>query len=327
MNTLSIFTLKVLRKLYAKTFGGYQLPPLQRVENPDKASEMIYELLMRDKPCMIARFGAFELSTIVNYLGVINSRHSIVKFITGEQSAWWWNEKLIRYMNSNAGFFSPTKEMLTQFSKMMLEDAKEVDLLGSWRLEENYLSAQLANAQKVKLVLLEPYHSSHPWSSALRGKRVLVVHPFAELIERQYQKRELLFKNPDVLPEFELQTIPAVQSLGGENKDFGNWFEALQWMKNKIDKRSYDICLIGCGAYGFPLAAHVKRQGKKAVHLGGALQLLFGIKGKRWENPNYGLRWGLPKDAYSSLFNEHWVRPSQNETPASASKVEGGCYW
>lgn len=47
-----------------------------------------------------------------------------------------------------------------------------------------------------------------------------------------------------------------------------------------MDKIDYDICLIGCGAYGFPLAAHAKRKGKKAVHLGGALQLLFGIKGK-----------------------------------------------
>lgn len=31
----------------------------------------------------------------------------------------------------------------------------------------------------------------------------------------------------------------------------------------------YDICLIGYSAYGFPLAAHAKRKGKKAVHLGG----------------------------------------------------------
>ena len=56
-----------------------------------------------------------------------------------------------------------------------------------------------------------------------------------------------------------------------------------------LDKQDYDICLIGAGAYGFPLAAHVKRKGKKAIHLGGALQLLFGVKGKRWEDPNYGV--------------------------------------
>lgn len=52
MNSLSIFTLKVLRKLYAKAFGKYQFPPLQREEDPDKASKMIYRLLANDNPCI-----------------------------------------------------------------------------------------------------------------------------------------------------------------------------------------------------------------------------------------------------------------------------------
>ena len=73
------------------------------------------------------------------------------------------------------------------------------------------------------------------------------------------------------MPDFDLITIKAVQSLGG-GEQFQSWFDALDWMKAEIDKHDYDICLIGCGAYGFPLAAHVKRLGKKAFHLGGALQ-------------------------------------------------------
>lgn len=60
MNQAFVLFLKICRKLYAKTFGGYQLPSLQREEDPDKASEMIYNLLMADKPCMIARFGALN---------------------------------------------------------------------------------------------------------------------------------------------------------------------------------------------------------------------------------------------------------------------------
>lgn len=90
-----------------------------------------------------------------------------------------------------------------------------------------------------------------------------------------------------------------------------------QYMKKEIDKVDYDICLIGCGAYGFPLAAHVKRTGKKAIHLGGGLQLLFGIRGKRWDM----------RDEYKSLMNEYWIRPSEDETPVVAKKVEGACYW
>lgn len=216
-----------------------------------------------------------------------------------------------------------------KFGKMMLEDAKELDILGSWLQNERYVSEYVNSAVKVHLLLLEPFWSEQPWSRVLEGKRVLVVHPFAKTIELQYsQNRTKLFDHPAVLPEFELQTIQAVQSIGGIDNGFKDWFEALQWMKDEIDRREYDVCLIGCGAYGFPIAAHVKRRGKQAFHLGGSLQLLFGIKGKRWEDPNYGVTvWGIPYGSYSDLMNEHWVRPEQTEKPKSSNAVEGGCYW
>ena len=168
-----------------------------------------------------------------------------------------------------------------------------------------------------------------PWTKALNGKKVLVVHPFDTTIKAQYKRKGLLFYNPDILPDFAtLDVIKAVQSLGEGDSRFSDWFEALRWMENEIDKRDYDVCLIGCGAYGLPLAAHVKRRGKQAIHLGGALQLLFGIKGKRWEDPMYGVKeWRIPQGSYSSLINEYWVRPDSTDTPKSSIAVEGGCYW
>lgn len=330
MNDFSIFTLKVLRKLYSKTFGGYQLPPLEREEDPDKVSEMIYNLLSNDKPCMIARFGANELNAVINYLGVNSTKHSIRNYVQGKQPEWWWNKNIIYHMQNNAGFFPAIPENMQRFGEMMIEDAKGVNILGSWINGFVYIRDYINKAQIVHLRLLEPFWTNQtPWTQALEGKKILVVHPFAQLILKQYtEKRNLLFNNPAILPEFDLHVIQAVQSLGGGNNDFNNWFEALQWMKNEIDKIDYDICLIGCGAYGFPLAAHVKRKGKKAIHLGGALQLLFGIKGKRWENPNYGVKeWGIPYGSYSTLMNQYWVRPGESEKPKNANQVEGACYW
>lgn len=94
-----------------------------------------------------------------------------------------------------------------------------------------------------------------------------MVHPFAETIERQYNRREELFDNPDTLPAFaSLRTVKAVQSIGNEANGFGTWFDALEWMEKELDKEPYDVALIGCGAYGFPLAAYAKRTGHKAVH-------------------------------------------------------------
>jgi hypothetical protein len=327
MNTQLIFLLKVLRKLNRKYLAKKPQKP-ESIQDPDMASQIIYDMLIKDEPCMIARFGSTELSCLRNYLGIKAKGKNVLGFIKDTDPAWWWEENIINQMQNWSGFFPPTVPKIEQLCKLMLADISELDLLGSWIPSEDIVADKIKDTVKISLPLLEPYTSSNPWSRALKGKKVLVVHPFASLIEAQYQNREHLFDNPNVLPEFDLKVISAVQSLGGVNNDFADWFEALQWMKDEIDSHDYDICLLGCGAYGFHLAAHVKRTGKKAFHLGGALQLLFGIKGNRWEVPSYPSLWNLPDNLYLDMFkNKYWVKPSAKFKPAIANKVENACYW
>lgn len=327
MNTLTIYTLKALRKLYAKAFRVTPLQKPECVNNPVEASKIIYDALKDDKPCLIARFGAFELTTLENYFGVKTGKQNIISYIKGEQKDWWWNISLINAMHNNAGFFPPVIEKIEQFCELMLEDITQVDVLGSWVANERLFDRELSKALKVHLRFLEPFWSEPSWIRALEGKKVLVVHPFVEEIASQYKKRELIFKN-GFLPQFELNTVRAVQTIAGEVSPFADWFEALEYMKSEIDKVDYDVCLIGAGAYGFPLAAHVKRMGKKGFHMGGALQLLFGIRGKRWDDPQYGVvEWGLAPGEYTNLINEFWVRPGSGSKPKEAGRVEGGCYW
>lgn len=321
-----MFILKVLRKVYSKFFKKEKNLP-EYIKDAQLASDLVYNKLNTNQPIMIARFGAFELTTVVNYLGIKNKNKNIIKYIKGKEPDWVWNNTTINYLNKNAGFFPPNKKYVERFCELMIRDSKEVDILGSWMEDENYMK-EFMQDEKIHLRFLEPFWSNNPWTKALKDKKILVVHPFKFTIENQYKKRELLFKNKDTLPEFKsLTVIRAIQSLGG-NSEFKDWFEALEYMKNEIDKVDYDVCLIGAGAYGFPLAAHVKRQGKQGLHIGGALQLFFGIIGKRWEDPNYGVtQWGIEKDFYVNLINEHWIRPDENEKPSTANNVEGACYW
>jgi hypothetical protein len=320
MNSSTIFFLKTARKLCSWFYVKSDLKPAS-IKDPDIASNKIYELLDSDQPVMIARFGSTELTCIANYLSIKSSKKFLLAYIQGRQPPWWWNQTIIEQMQINAGFFPASEDALERFCDLMLHDVAEVDLLGSWLVDEHVFDAELKNIPKVHLELLNPYFSSNPWTKALEGKKILIVHPFARTIEAQYAKRKLLFKN-NLLPEFELKTIKAVQSIAGEQTQFKDWFEALGSMKKAMDLVDYDICLIGCGAYGFPLAAHAKRMGKKGFHLGGSLQLLFGIRGKRWEDTNYNADYN-----YAALMNEHWIRPIQEDRPIAAHKVEGACYW
>jgi hypothetical protein len=321
MNSTLALVLKVLRRLHARLIGSALGLKPECIYNPDEAAQCIQAVLEGDRPAMIARFGSNELVAVVNYTGVKSGVRSCFGYIQGRVPAWWWNSGVVSQMSLCAGFFPADTAKLEAFAELMLTDMPYVDVLGSWLPEERLFGKELANALKVDLDLLNPYFSREPWTRALAGKKVLVVHPFASTIRAQYAKRELLFKN-DLLPAFELKTIKAVQSIAGEKTEFADWFAALESMKAAMDREDYDICLIGCGAYGFPLAAHAKRAGKKAFHLGGSLQLLFGIRGKRWEDPAYH-----PDYNFAGLMNEHWVKPGEDERPKSAGKVEGACYW
>lgn len=315
--------LKFLRKIYVRLF--YKSNRISFSEQDlDRSQQIIFNLLSSGKPCMIARFGSIELDNVVNYLGRMSSKRKLLSFILNKQPAWWLELDRIEALSTNAGFFPKRQvDLVDRFCKMTIDSASDLDVLGSWQDNEKYLKERLQSCQLVELANLEPFFAERPWTRYLEGKKVLVVHPFAETIKKQYAKRELLFKNKFVLPKFlDLQVVKAVQSMGGQCSQFKTWFDALDYMKSEIDKCDYDVCLIGCGAYGFPLAAHVKHKGKQAIHLGGTLQLLFGIRGNRWFDPN-----GFLYPKFKDLLNENWVKPLETEKPIVANQIEGGCYW
>lgn len=280
----------------------------------DKASSSIKTELLADKPSMIARFGSTEIKAVL-YPKIPFFFISLLKKMMG------YNPKSKEFVNMKvlSGFFPSNSQAIKQFSALMHQDMKELDILGSWRFEEKFLVSNFRKATIVPLQTLEPYLQLNPWSELLKNKKVLVIHPFSNTIRSQYQnKRKLLFKDPRVLPLFKsLQTIKAVQTLAGNDAEFKDWFVALDHMKAEVDTKDFDIAIIGAGAYGFPLAAHIKRMGKKAVHLGGPTQMLFGIKGKRWlDNPNF-----------KHIINEHFVFPGAEDRISNANKVEDACYW
>lgn len=267
---------------------------------------LIKTILESNKPCMISRFGSTELQTLL-YCKFYPLSLSLKKRI-------FYN---IQYAS---GFFPVTFENLKKFYRLYADDVKDLDLLVSWRIEELFFQNWISKLPEIKKTTLDSFYAhEHPWTYSLKGKKILVVHPFAETIESQYSnKRELLFENKEVLPEFaSLQTIKAVQSIAGNPVVFNSWFDTLNWMKSEIDKKSFDIALLGCGAYALPLAAHIKRIGKKAVHMGGVLQFLFGITSKRYDE----------NEEYKPYINEHFVYPDARDRPKNASAVEGGCYW
>lgn len=229
--------------------------------------------------------------------------------------------KAYNQMCNLSGFFPKEydEDRLSRYCAIQADAINSTDILISFgKCYEEYILKKYCH-NNLEMITFDTFGNiANSWTKELVGKKVLVIHPFAKLIEQQYQNREFLYEDKDYLPEFELKTIQAIQSLGGVcNEGYLDWFEALDIMKNMMNSIDYDVVLIGCGAYGLPLASEAKKNGKVAIHMGADLQLLFGIKGKRWDAGYVG----------NHLYNDYWVYPSEEYRPISYKDVEDGCYW
>lgn len=298
------------------------------------ANDLVYNALSKGEPLMLTRYGSIEISVTNSYrmrMSQGNILGKVWRYIVDKTDLPWYDDKFFVPISRNAGVFNPTPEILDRFAQRYLEDSKIIDILMSVNYKEKFMPLP-PTCKFIHFESIYPYFVERPWTRILKGKKVLVVHPYAETIQKQYAIRDKLYDNPDILPEFELITLKAVQSSAYEKVPFKDWFEALKYMEDEIDKIDFDICLLGCGAYGLPLAAHIKRLGKQALHIGGGVQLLFGIKGKRWEDEYVRIPWGyntpfsLNHDYYK-FFNEYWIRPNADDIPKNANAIENGCYW
>ncbi len=271
------------------------------------ANTYLYQRLLDPSPFMAGKLGSVEFSCLLSYLNQTSSKNKSFKKGIRDQ------------MKLNAGVFSNSNQQLTQFCDIVQEALSYIDVICTWeKKEEPFVFHHCCpTASIIPMPTFDAYRFEKPWTAALAGKRVLVIHPFTVTISNQYQHHNLIFKNPLTLPHFTLLTLKAVQTIANTPTHYKTWSEALKSMCDAMEKIEWDIVLIGAGAYGLPLAAHAKKMGKKAVHMGGNLQILFGIKGKRWEDDQQ----------IQTIYNDYWVRPLPEETPEKFLKIESGAYW
>ena len=260
---------KAKKTLFPVVSKGIQAPNHVNEGIFSAEQEKIKSYILTGKPCFVGRYGSIELSAFVNYLTVTNQiedlpKYSPLKYVMDLCYPNWFSIGTKNGMCNNAGFFPCMDENLLKWGRLVQADTKNLDVLLTWRSEENYIRSFLQGKKTVcNSELYNPFMYPNPWTKALEGKKVLVVSPFADSIEKQYARREKLFANPDVLPKFNLITVKAYNVLRGINPytDIHSWFDALEKMKEKISRLSFDVALLGCGAYAFSLASYIKIRG------------------------------------------------------------------
>ena len=305
----------VIRSFASKLLKGKYLEQLRytlhgrRILGLQAGHDSIADSLRTATPAAAGKIGDVEMEGIVK-----------IRFQPGGETddTRWRGDKERLYVN--AGIFPPTPEAFRAFAVPYLAGLREITHMGVWfnKGEERITRECCPSAKLMGIRATEPYYFPNPWSSLLAGKRVLIATCFPKTIARQYERRASIWRDGrNVLPEFQPQFIPVPPHAHLLKEPvYPDWQTGLKVMQDKISAATFDVLLVGAGGWSIPLAAHAKRLGKIGIHMGGGLQVLFGIKGHRWQGHEL-----------SGYWNDAWVHPLAEETPENTGSMERGAYW
>jgi hypothetical protein len=274
---------------------------------------------------LVGRFGTIEFDTMWYHSMTGTLKKDLLPVLERNAGVFGDAASISRWCSEYAAAVSSTDIMATGWYEPIKVREQEI------------LKRVLFHGKQCVLRALEPYYwpVEERWTAVLNGQKVCVVSSFTDTISNQLKKGEdKIWSNSAIQgsiwpskaaglwPKAEwsfIKTGYAPSLALGRARwecDAESWETCVDYVVSEVLKTSARVIIIGCGGLGMVIAARLKREGKICIVMGGAIQVLFGIKGRRWENHQI-----------SGFWNSEWVGPSASEIPAGALEVERGCYW
>jgi hypothetical protein len=286
-------------------------------EGARKIYNTITSAINENRGAIIGRHGTIELTVLLTH-----KHHTVI-----------YPDQL-KVLERNAGVFPTSMTYIYDWIRDYKYAAADSDAMAvGWYPplaipELQYLQFQAPDVIKLPLRSLEPYYlkACDSWTRALEGQHVAVVSSFTQSIEKQLQRINHIWTGDrqgilsDTIKWSFIRSYYSPSLGQGKcewSESIKNWKQAVDVMEKEVIESGAKICLIGCGGLAMPLALRLKDHGIISIVLGGAIQILFGIKGKRWET--HGV--------ISKFFNDAWIFPDKDEIPGGSNNIEGGCYW
>ena len=233
-------------------------------------------------------------------------------------------------MKRNAGIQFTSAKSIHQYSELYLDSFKDCDIYTGWEPwgdvykcitdSHNEIRKEFSTKKILWAFIFDIFHyiKSMPWTFTLKGKRILIISPFADSMREKDPNRDKIY-GVDLFPDCNLMYIKPPQTQADEPSQM--FITELEKFKNELDSISgnYDVALVSAGGYGNLICSHIYKTGHSAIYIGGVLQMYFGIVGQRWMRER--------QDIIRYYINEHWTRPTEKEKPTNFSMVERSCYW
>ena len=197
-------------------------------------NDLIKKQIQTNKPLFVSRYGNSELVACfyakIRHEGIIDQI----------------SDSLLYKAKSGPGVFPQNEEVYLLFAEEYTKALTNADLNAYWGnvLMEEYMidCYEPKSCQQYAMRALEPFQYADPWTLALKGKKLLIVHPFADLIESQYKRMNEIFPNRCILPLCDLRVVKAVQSNGDAIPDgLNSWKDALDFLYDECMKEDFDI--------------------------------------------------------------------------------------
>ena len=158
-----------------------------------------------------------------------------------------------------------------------------------------YLRKRCGPSRFVWNAALDIFHYIHsvPWTTALQGKRLLIISKDAAKIQMQLAHHERIYGR-NLFPDC---AITAIGFDGGDQE----YDTVLSEFMGHVDKIHdlYDVALVSCGGFGNLICSALVDRGRSAICVGDVLQMYFGILGNKWEEE--------VGDVVSLYANEFWI--------------------
>jgi hypothetical protein len=272
----------------------------------------IKEIIQENKPFFIGRIAGCELK--VAYCFQQGNLFDIVDEL--------------RELENNAGIYTKNNESLAEYSNKLIESYEHCTIIAEWEQNgkvfshtgsgQQYISKRTPKIPKIDARALEPYYFKDNWMPELKGKKILIIHPFSKTFQKQVTNLKKIFPNKSWFEDCEIQFAQPPLTLAGNHQD-KDWREHLNpFLESLREKADFDIALVAAGGYGMLVADYIfTKLNKSVMYIGGALQLFFGVIGKRWFDNKDILK----------LVNDDWIRPDREDKPNNFINVEKGCYW
>ena len=224
------------------------------------------------------------------------------------------------------GIYPVDNEFYRQYGKFYIDHARNLDTLGIcyYSGEVKILKYYRLNNKLIYYVNQEPERSEENcYLPYFRDKRLLIVCPFGDVLKSQATKE--IFEgvwSKTGKKWFYPKSVDALEFPYGFAPDthriYPTVLELFDDIKNRLHRKDFDVALIAAAGLAIPIASYIKSMGKIAIDLGGHLQFVFGVLGKRWRDSEDGKR---------NYYNDFWIDMPARYKPKETDVCDNGAYW